>query len=205
MPCIAKYCKIWFVLFVWLESLLGRLSKEGWELFCTRVANQLSPDEVSIFNNALQLYFTRDEVNNWNIECLTRLNVLIKILAAVNHGRDAEKATKKEADNLPNRMYICIGARVMLSTNLWTDMGLVNGSMGTIIDLTWEAGQDPNTTLPFAILIWFDEYSGPVFPGCDAGIVPVFTELNWFDFKGASCTRIQFPLHLAYAITVYKS
>jgi ATP-dependent DNA helicase PIF1 len=42
----------------------GRLSKEGWELFCTRVTNQLSPNEVSTFNNALRLYFTRDEVNN---------------------------------------------------------------------------------------------------------------------------------------------
>jgi ATP-dependent DNA helicase PIF1 len=96
----------------------GRLSKEGWELFCTRVANQLSPDEVSTFNDTLRLYFTRDEVNNRNIQCLTRLNMPIKILAAINRGRDAEKATEEEADNLPNRMYVCIGARVMLSTNL---------------------------------------------------------------------------------------
>ena len=49
----------------------GRLSKEGWELFCTRVANQLSLDEVSTFNDTLRLYFTRDEVNNWNIQYLT--------------------------------------------------------------------------------------------------------------------------------------
>ena len=42
----------------------GKLLKESWELFCTCVANQLSPDEVSTFNNALRLYFTKEEVYN---------------------------------------------------------------------------------------------------------------------------------------------
>jgi hypothetical protein len=45
----------------------GRLSKESWELLGTRVANQLSPDEVSTFDNALRLYFTKEEVYNRNI------------------------------------------------------------------------------------------------------------------------------------------
>jgi ATP-dependent DNA helicase PIF1 len=112
---------------------------------------------------------------------------------------------KIEADNLPNRMYVCIEARVILSTNLWTDMGLVNGSIETVVDFTREAGQDPNTTLPFAILIRFDKYSGPVFPGCDVGIVPVFTELKRFDYKSVPCTRMQFLLRLVYAITIHKS
>jgi ATP-dependent DNA helicase PIF1 len=149
--------------------------------------------------------FTRDEVNNQNIQCLTWLNIPIKILAAINRGRDAKKVTEEEADNLLNRIYVCIGARVIFSTNLWADIGLVNGLIGIVIDLIWEADQDSNIILPFTILIQFDEYSGPVFPGCNAGIVPVFTELNQFNYKSAPCTQMQFPLHLTYAITIYKS
>jgi ATP-dependent DNA helicase PIF1 len=183
----------------------GKLSKESWELFCTRVANQLSPDEVSTFDNALRLYFTKEEVYNRNIHCLTGRNMPVKVLTAVNRGRDAERATEDEADNLPNKIYMCIGARIMLSSNLWTEIGLVNGSMGTVVDITWQLGQDPTTSLPFAVLIQFDGYSGPVFPGCDAGIVPVFAELHRFDYRGIACTRLQFPLRLAYGITVHKS
>jgi hypothetical protein len=68
------------------ELCIGKLSKESWELLYTRVENQLSPDEVSSFDNALRLYFTKDEVYEQNIRCLTAWNVLVKILTTINRG-----------------------------------------------------------------------------------------------------------------------
>jgi hypothetical protein len=42
--------------------------------------------------------------------------------------------------------------------------------------------------------------------GMDPGdIPPVFTITRQFEFKGCACSRTQFPLRLAYAITVHKS
>ena len=48
----------------------------------------------------------------------------------------------------------------MLSSNIWTKIGLVNGLIGTVVDLTWELEQDPNTSLPFAILMQTRGYGG---------------------------------------------
>lgn len=49
----------------------------------------------------------------------------------------------------------------MLTANLWVDVGLVNGAMGTVIDICYHTREPPD--LPIAVMVNFDHYSGPTF------------------------------------------
>ena len=186
------------------ELRSATLSQASWELLCTRTANRLSPDEVDKFDKALRLYYTTIEVRETNYNRLATMNQPVIKLTGKHKGRSASVATEEEADNLSAEIHVCIGARIMLTTNLWTEIGLVNGSMGSIEDFSWDYGQQTDQ-LPSVILLRFDNYTGPSFPSCPVGIVPVFPQTRQFEYKGIVCSQTQFLLQLGYAITVHKS
>ena len=182
----------------------NKLTWEGWGFLCTRVANQLSSAELASMDGALRLYFTRAEMHKTNSVNLAAIGQSVKKILAWHTGQKTVKATEEEADNLSKELCVCIGAKVMLTTNLWTEAGLSNGSMGMIHDMSWDVGLDISS-MPSVILVKFDGYIGPGFPDCGDKIIPVYPVTRQFEFKGVSCSRTQFPLRLAYAITVHKS
>lgn len=181
------------------------LSKKSWELLCTRIAGVLTPGEVQTFNNELRLYYTKDEVLRRNLSCLAGLGCPVLKITAKHTGVNASAASEDDADNLSKELYIAIGAKVMLTTNLWTENGLVNGSWGVISDISWLEGQDPSKNMPSVLLVKFEGYEGGDFPNCPSGTVPILPLCRDFIYKNNTCTRKMFPLRLAYALTVHKS
>ena len=95
----------------------------------------------------------------------------------------------------------------MLTENLWIERGLVNGALGTIRDISWKTGADWRRDPPFALIVDFDRYEGPGLPNAPGGgdVVPIFRSRRDFYRGAASCTRTQFPVTPAYAITVHKA
>jgi hypothetical protein len=75
-------------------------------------------------------------------------------------GRKIHFETKRE--NFPESTCICRGARVMIKgRNKHPKSGLYNGSIGTVIDIVFREGENPNEgDLPLYVLVEFDCYTG---------------------------------------------
>jgi ATP-dependent exoDNAse (exonuclease V) alpha subunit len=68
--------------------------------------------------------------------------------------------------------------------------------------------QDPRKEPPLAILVDFDHYDGLEYtrdPVTNRKLVPIFWSTRDFVRGSVTCTRSQFPLTKAYAITIHKS
>jgi hypothetical protein len=63
-------------------------------------------------------------VRERNFEELSDVNQPVKTVIAQHKGRNAAKAAEEDAGNLSPELQLCLRARVMLTTNLWTELGL---------------------------------------------------------------------------------
>lgn len=150
------------------------------------------------FENALHHFTKCFEVNEYNTNKLRTSNSPVLKIQSFNNCRQAEKAQAESAGNLEKTLYLNIGSRVMLRRNILTSKGLVNGAIRAVTDIVVRPDQPE---MPLCIMVRFDNYSGQTVNG-SVPIAPV--EASWTS-RGYECKRIQFPLMLAFAITIHKS
>ncbi|GKU08687.1 unnamed protein product, partial [Fusarium langsethiae] len=186
------------------ELRLLQLSMESWKLLSTRVQAKLDDREVARFSSALRVYATKDRVNEYNHYRLDRLGRPVVQVKAKNVGPGAAAAPDDKAGNLAKQILICIGARLMLTSNLWQPVGLCNGARGTVYDIGWAPGADPIQDPPCVIMMEFDKYNGPVFLTTPDGkkIVPILPVERDFLIGATLCARTQFPLIVCYKVPI---
>ena len=118
----------------------------------------------------------------------------------------SKTAPDAEADNMPKRIALVEGMKVMVLSNLWQNVGVVNGTLGTLKQIVYREGEAP-PNLPFCLLIQLcpTTYSGPTrhkeIQNC-VSISPM--SVLWYA-KGQLHQRSQLPVVMAWAITIDKS
>ena len=180
----------------------GDCTESDWQLLLTRQPNKAQ--NVSEFDDATRLYFSNEEVANYNFEKLSALHQPIARVHARHSSDLAKKASSDEMSGLEPCIFLAKGARVMLTVNLWTDVGLCNGATGTLIDFIYANNTEP-PHLPEAVIVKFDKYRGPSISDPISSCVPICPITVTSQILDGLHERQQLPLKLAWAMTIHKS
>ena len=170
-----------------------------WRLLMKRTPAEVG--DTSSFAESLHLYATTADVADHNARKLRGSGQPVAVIKALHKGPGASKASPDEAGGLDPVVCIAEGARVMLCANLWVDVGLVNGAIGTVVSICFENGHSP-PDLPVAVTVRFDSYTGPTLSDSSVPIAPL--SRTWFGGT-KQCSRLQLPLRLAWAVTIHKA
>ena len=186
---------------VYFRDILLRLrnaevTREDWEELMKHIPTNIQ--DLTPFANALHLYPTVEAVVEHNVSKLKDSGQPIATIKAVHTGANAAKASSDDAGGLEDVVCLAKSARVMLSSNLWVEVGLVNRAIGTIEAICYRSGGPPD--LPLAVMVKFDHYSGPTLHD---GTVPITPLRRTWSNSGVQCSRLQLPLKLAWAVTIH--
>ncbi|CAG8666979.1 16356_t:CDS:2 [Cetraspora pellucida] len=183
----------------------GKSTKDNWQLYNNRVRTFISSTEKAKFKDAIRLFTIWDHVDEYNILKLKQLNLSIAKIKAVYSGTGAKNAPSDTTNSLDPILFLSIGAHVMLISNLWTNQGLVNRTMGMVVDILYELGRTP-PLLPTVILAKMNNYMGSMISILNYHkVVPIWLIKYTWKGKSENCFRMQFSLCLAWAITIHKS
>ena len=180
----------------------GNSSLQDWNLLLSR-APQCVENITDFQESAVRLSFGNEKVAKDNFIRLKQLGENIFEIKANHSNPAAKQLSAEEMGGLEPTIYLSKKARVMLTRNLWTKAGLCNGAMGTVHHIIFPENHTPSM-LPIAIIVQFDDsdYIGPSFckdlPNC----VPIYPVTS---FSSNGLERQQFPLKLAWSITIHKS
>ena len=176
----------------------AKVTVADWNCLMTQIPTRVK--DLTPFATSLHLISTVEAVVEYNVAQLHASGQPIATIKAVHTGANASKAPADNAEGLEAVVCLAHSARVMLTSNLWVDVGLVNGAMGTVQAICYRTGGPPD--LPITVMVRFDNYSGPTFTDSTVPITPL---RRCWSSSGGQCSRLQLPLKLAWAVTIHKS
>jgi hypothetical protein len=160
----------------------------------TRIDRKMDGSTKELFYKEIHLFATNDDVHNHNKRCLRSLNLMVAHSVATRVSRNY--SIEIDDEKLDTKLLIVVGAQVMLTSNLWTNAGLVNGALGVVEQIVYNPGISPPKP-PTYILVRFHNYVGVPWDEALPKIVPVIP-------IGRRKEK-QIPLIFSWGLTIHKS
>ena len=176
----------------------GTPTHDDWKALLERTA--MKANNYADFQDTVRLFYDKQSVAKFNHEKLSSLGTPIATNNAIHSSPSAASATPDDAGGLHPVLFLAEGAKVMLTANLWQEVGLCNGAPGIVQNFIYQEHHAP-PDLPIAVLVHFPNYYGPQFLQSAPNCVPITPII----FEWESKSRQQLPLQLRYAITIHKS
>ncbi len=158
--------------------------------------------KMETFPNILALFPITKTVDEFNSLITNQLKMKVITVNAIDTFRNRQPATQNYKSNkkrkiaetagLESQLVIGIGSRIILKRNIDVVKGLVNGALGIIQDFKYNKVGEVN-----AIFIKFDNCEDIY----ELEKHSADYELN----RNIYVTRTQFPISLAWALTIHKS
>ena len=133
---------------------------------------------------------------------IKKLGTDIAPIKSENNCAEAASASFNKC-GLYSSIMLAKGCDVMITTNLWKEVGLTNGAKGKVKYIIYAKGEKP-PMLPRIVIVEVEQYTGPSFMGMKKCVPITPITRHWYE-GGKLCTREMLPLNLGYGITIHKS
>lgn len=189
----------------------------------TLSARLISPSDPSYPSEAIHLFATNAQVDKYNYEKLNELSAHVYTMKAedtckeIQTGQMSVTISKNPRDTggLLESVELAIRARVMITRNVDTSDGLVNGMLGTVVGFYPQPDPNSSSFSPSFVLIILDDPEAgqaarqkyhsavAIYPkATPVGKVEVRFKVG--RYRVAQVSRRQFPLKLAWSSTIHK-
>jgi ATP-dependent DNA helicase PIF1 len=170
----------------------GTLDPEGYNILARRL-NAYDPEE----NGAVRLMTHNGQVDQVNQVHLARIAGDDRLFKAYERGEGEHVEWLEKNCLSPRELRLKIGARVMATKNSGSG-AFVNGHLGYVVGYQ-EDSLDP------AVIVQFDHMDEPMHVLRETWERKQVVTEKGRTFEKTLAMRVQFPLRLAWAITVHKS
>lgn len=214
------------------ETLLrvaeGGAEDADWALLSGRFTTSVSDLERRSFDDAVHIFPTNAEADDWNWERISGLGSPIARINADHNMSGYGAVPRDRFRGLEGHLFLAVGARVFVNNNVWTSGGLANGAAGEVVHMQWAPGSQP-PSLPEVVWVRVDNNRGPQYfqeplqrqwGGGEIdlrNVIPI-APIDAPDEqpprrRGAGtnphptgrCVRTMIPLTLAFGITIHRS